>query len=609
MSERRTLLLATALGVLGAIALAVGSRTEGYTRDEGYYFRAAELHWSFYESLGTNLAAGHPLRSFTRAEVDRTFGYNHEHPPLMKTLFGLSWRLFHKCDCPRQGGRHPIYHRFRHKTLRLLSESAALRLPAHLMGGLLVAFVFLFGARVFSLRAALVAAPLALAGPQMFFHAQLACFDAPIAVLWLLTIYGYWRSLTERRWAWRTGLLFGLALATKHNAYFLPLPMILHYCWVRRDSFKSLRFPPLPEVFLWMALLGPAVLLALWPWLWFDPVGRFREYFAFHLHHVYYNFEYLGTNYNKPPFPHSFPFVLTLLTAPVSMLALALAGAASFIAVPHLVARQKRIEEERIARRTPPPPPPPLRIWKSYPVGVAVRPGGDGTPDWRTPAAGMDTAPGLLMLLNLFFPMAVISFTGAPIFGGTKHFLAAWPFLALLAGAGLDLLVNLLLDSLQISPSDARPLVALAVALAVAPAIAETWRSHPYGLSHYNLIAGGPAGGADLGMNRQFWGYATRGILPWLNQHAPRNASVYWHDTNQDILNMDVREKLLRDDILDTGLEEPGVRQSSTAMVIHERHFSKYEYWIWDFYGTARPSLVLADEGVPLVTVYERPIH
>ena len=42
-------------------------------------------------------------------------------------------------------------------------------------------------------------------------------------------------------------------------------------------------------------------------------------------------------------------------------------------------------------------------------------------------------------------------------------------------------------------------------------------------------------------------------------------------------------------------------------MVIHEKHFNKYEYWIWDFYGTARPSLVLDDEGVPIVTVYERP--
>ena len=108
-------------------------------------------------------------------------------------------------------------------------------------------------------------------------------------------------------------------------------------------------------------------------------------------------------------------------------------------------------------------------------------------------------------------------------------------------------------------------------------------------------------------MNRQFWGYATRGLLPWLNANAPPNAPVYWHDTNQPILNMNVRQGLMRDDLGNTGLEEPGVKASQIAMVIHEKHFNKYEYWIWDFYGTARPSLVLDDEGVPVVTLYERP--
>jgi hypothetical protein len=70
---------------------------------------------------------------------------------------------------------------------------------------------------------------------------------------------------------------------------------------------------------------------------------------------------------------------------------------------------------------------------------------------------------------------------------------------------------------------------------------------------------------------------------------------------------MDVRIGLLRPDLRNTGLEEPGVRASDIAMVIHEMHFRKYEYWIWDFYGTARPSRVLTDEGVPIVTVYQRP--
>ena len=187
--------------------------------------------------------------------------------------------------------------------------------------------------------------------------------------------------------------------------------------------------------------------------------------------------------------------------------------------------------------------------------------------------------------------------TRAPIFGATKHFHATIPFLALLAGYAVYALSLALAgvsrDERAVVPGgDRRRAGLFAAALAVvacAPAVAETWRSHPYALTHYNLLAGGPAGGADLGLNRQFWGYATRGVLPWIDQHANPRAPVYWHDTNQAQLNMHVREQRLRADIGNTGLEENGVKASDIALVIHEKHFNKYEYWIWDFYGSDSP--------------------
>ena len=92
-----------------------------------------------------------------------------------------------------------------------------------------------------------------------------------------------------------------------------------------------------------------------------------------------------------------------------------------------------------------------------------------------------------------------------------------------------------------------------------------------------------------------------------IDAHAPRNAPFYWHDTNQSQLNMDVREGRLRPDIRNTGLEEPGVKSSDLGIVILEKHFSKYEYWFWDFYGTTTPSQVLTHEDVPTVVLYERP--
>ena len=606
-TTRENRLIALFLVVITTAALHFASRTEGFSRDEGYYFDAAELHQSFYDEALTQLRHG-SLRGFARPSVDRYFGYNHEHPPLMKTLYGLSWRLLHKCNCPSQGGRHPQGYSRRHATLELMSEAAAFRFPAHLFAGILAALTFLFGTHAFSRRAGLVAAVLAVAVPRYFFHAQISCFDAPVATTWLATIYCYWRSLGDRRYALWAGISLGLAFATKHNGFFPPFVILAHYLWMHRRTFLARIVPPIPPAFAYMIVVAPIVYFASWPWLWYDTVPRFREYLAFHLHHVYYNFEYLGTNYNKPPFPRTFPFVMLLLTAPVTTMALALIGVVSLLAGPRLagVLREKLVAARKeTGNELVLPPPPPVRIWQPAPVGLVERE--QTRPTWANPTGGLPRAAVMLIVLNALFPPAIIALTGAPIFGETKHFLACLPFLALLAGVGADALFGALSTALGWKNKTEKLAFAAAFVILCAPAVAETWRAQPYGLSHYNLIAGGPAGGADLGMNRQFWGYSTRGLLPWLDAHVPRNGQIYWHDTNQAILNMNMREGLMRDDTFNTPLEEPGVKASSTALVIHEKHFNKYEYWIWDFYGTARPSTVLTMEGVPLVTVYQRP--
>ena len=77
-----------------------------------------------------------------------------------------------------------------------------------------------------------------------------------------------------------------------------------------------------------MALLGPLTYLLTWPYLWFDTVRRFTGYVSFHLHHVHYNIEYLGQNYNRPPYPWHYVPVMTLLTMPVVTLLLSVMGTA-----------------------------------------------------------------------------------------------------------------------------------------------------------------------------------------------------------------------------------------------------------------------------------------
>src|SRR5216684_6343649 len=122
---------------------------------------------------------------------------------------------------------------------------------------------------------ACVAALLMFAQPRAFFHAQTAAFDLPVATLWFATTFAYWRALGAQTWrpAVVTGLLFGLFLATKLQSALLPVALALHCGWLMwrgkvdaaRSAVRSL---------LMMAIIGPAVMFALWPWLWHDTLAR-----------------------------------------------------------------------------------------------------------------------------------------------------------------------------------------------------------------------------------------------------------------------------------------------------------------------------------------------
>ena len=146
--------------------------------------------------------------------------------------------------------------------------------------------------------------------------------------------------IRDRRWAVVTGVLLGLGLATKHNTFFLPLVLYPHWLWTQRQRLTGWRALPssterrrvllrylLPRWALAMATLAPLVYLLLWPYLWPQLVPRFSQYLLFHLKHQHYNIEYLGQNYNHPPYPWHYVPVMTLLTTPVTTLVLAALGA------------------------------------------------------------------------------------------------------------------------------------------------------------------------------------------------------------------------------------------------------------------------------------------
>ena len=307
-----------------------------------------------------------------------------------------------------------------------------------------------------------------------------------------------------------------------------------------------------------MLIFGPLVLIGTWPWLWHDTWSRLLGYVTFHLRHVHYTYEYLGVSYFEPPLPVSVPFVMTLFTVSLTVLALSVLG---------LYHQRERATTSMATR--------------SRATRRAVEPWCSGS--------------GCMLA-----PLLAIALPSSPIFGGTKHWIAAYPFLALFAGWGLVAVSER--AELEVWTGRRWPSWAFA-ALCLLPGVAETAHSHPFGLSHYTPVAGGVPGAADLGMNRQFWGFTTGSLAKWISSKLPDGGSVWICDTTAGAWAM-----LQRDGSIPSNVRAASSMSSADLVLVHhEAHFNEVDYQAWVAYGSVRPVFVLRYDGVPIISVYENP--
>jgi 4-amino-4-deoxy-L-arabinose transferase-like glycosyltransferase len=522
------------LALFTVVLVTVNEQEIGIARDETVYFGASSRYADWWAGLITF------KHGITKQNITQSWGgpdptaNNREHPPFVKTLMGFSHEIFAT-------------------KLHVLDELTAYRLPSAILAGILVLLVYSMTLALWNWAAAILAALCTLLLPRALFHEGLACFDAPIMTMWFATVYAYWRCLDGRKWPWQVGVMFGLALATKHNAVLLPFALGLHYVIAVRSLAKW-------RVLASLAILGPLTLFVVWPWLWIAPFTHVREWLAFHMNHVHYNFEYLGHNWNAPRFPWHVALVTTLFTVPVATLAAAMTGIGVWIA------RWRR--KERIAN-----------------------------------------SPALLLGLSAAASMGPFFLGSTPIFGAEKHWMPALPTLCIAAGVGAQWAACIAGKYLAaVRKLDERIAHRIALGLVggtlVLAAATETVDAQPYALTWYNSAAGGASGGADLGMNRQFWGVSARGVLPFIALQPP--GPVYTHDASP-AWGWYQRLGLLPRLYPDAGHEYDGISRSKLAIVIHEKHFNRHDYLIWKSYGTVRPVFVLRSDGVPIVSVYKRP--
>lgn len=462
------------LGLLAAGAfLLAGWLTLGYygiTWDEPENFLAGELYWQFWHTGDARWLDFESLKN-QWAQADQkpyfyvyTVGRQERYPPFANTLSAVgAW--------------------FLHDVLGRLDPITAHHAVIPLFGALGVWVVLYWAWQSHRrLSAALPAGWMLAAFPLYWAHAHNNVKDVPETALFATTLWAGWRAFGERgrvdgKWAVLAGVLWGLALATKANAVFIAPIVALWLAWLYlwpAQGRGSAGIPWRQAVWagLLMTVLAGAVLLAVWPYLWGDPLRRLAAVFR------YFSTAGRGT----PVFfagrlytagmdlPWYYALGYGVLTTPLPTLALGLLG--------------------------------------------VLRAG-------RDMVRGMNSASAL-WLIWVVVTLGRVSLPGMVVYDGLRQVMELLPAWCLLAGVGAGWCWEWLERRLA---GRRNILAALALLALMMPQWLALARLHPYEGAFFNALAGG-ARGAQTSFPLDYWGQSYKDGTAWLNGHAGPGAWV-----------------------------------------------------------------------------------
>jgi 4-amino-4-deoxy-L-arabinose transferase-like glycosyltransferase len=424
---------------------------------------AAETYPHWYSELITR-----PSYALSTEGVAKYWTTSHEHPPLSKAWSGFVWLA----------ARH------------FLDDLTAHRLGNIMIVSVLIAMLYLIVAQNYGRLAGLIAALALLTMPQFFFHAHLAAIDVPVASMIFAVTYVFWLGHDRPGLGWTIllGLTWGLALATKITALFVP-PIVL-FVWTLLLRPQRYLFARL----VMTGLIGVIVFLVSWPWLYHNLPNHLTAFIGFMTtERLPVEQYYFGQRYAPPPW--HFPFVITIVVVPFSLLLLAAVGTFSTM----------RHREER-----------PL---------------------------------GGLFLLGAFISVAIFSTGMGQVFDNSRFMMPAFPYIAALAGIGFIRSVQALgrilpKRSIQVR----RPLiVTILVIVTFVPHLLLAYDLYPHLLSYYSEIIGGAYGANTLGLETTYWCETYSEVLSYLNAHAGFGAVI--NAECEDVLIYYQLHGLLRPDI------------------------------------------------------------
>jgi hypothetical protein len=214
-----------------------------------------------------------------------------------------------------------------------------------------------------------------------------------------------------------------------------------------------------------------------------------------------------------------------------------------------------------------------------------------------------------LVLLNVILVLGAFSTPWLPCYDGVRLLLPAFPFLAILAGVGVQSAWEWVVRNTPRRRRQARMLGGVLV-LCLVGAIALV---HPYYLSYYNALVGGLWGAEKLGLETTYWhDVVDRPLMEWLNKHCPVGSRIAFYPVGEFVVSsapqpLDMYEmfylsqqKSLRAVRLEKGTRyDYLVLNARTAYL--ERHEEAKRAW-----GTGVPLYEVKRQGVRLAAVFRR---
>jgi len=437
----------------------------GLTWDEPDYIAAAESYMSWYGQVFSQ-----PGKAFNEDTITQAWSVNKEHPPLDKVWSGAFWLLT------------------RNLTHDLTAHRVGNMLLVAILAGLLYALIAENYGRIAGLES--VAALLSM--PRFFFHAHLSALDVPAAVSVFAVTFVFWKTLERkgRVWGILLGLVWGLALATKINAIFIPITLGLWWLLVRRDSRTFTRL-------VVMGLVAVPVFVAAWPWLYVNTGERLFEYILFVTSEHWPIGQYYFGQFYMPP-PWHFGFVMTWAVLPLALTVL-------------------------------------------YVIGII-----------RTRNPRQDGGLGLLLLLSALTPILAIAIGQSMVYDNERLNMVTFPFLAALAGIGFDWVLSgwKKLSERWGRPLVSRIGLVGLVALAFVPQTVMIFRMYPHLLSYYGESVGGLRGATALGLETTYWCESYNLALPVINGRAEPGDTVWADPWSHNVLIYYQMQGRLRDDLV-----------------------------------------------------------